>query len=408
MTMTNATHSSSMTDADGNIVYTGDPAGFVITLEDGYRIYFAGDTAVFSGMSLIGELYTARPGDAADRRLLHDGPLGSGQGGRTAGREAGAGDALRHLPGAGRNARGAARRAGSPRRDRASRSRSWRRETPSRDVLAGGLRPGGAAVGSGGCVQVPGRRARWCRGRPGTWVRSPPRRWPTSATALQGSSCCGGGHCGAGGGGSPDRGRQPGGGSAARRRRWRRRQRRASPARRASIGPAIAPAQATRLRAICWPGQAVVAALAETFESTAGPLVERLLAALAGRRRGRRRSPRAPVGVRDGAPGRRRLRRQQRRPASTCGSTITPTRSRSCTVCTAIHDLLFGSTPEADLIPLEQVEGELSERLSRARLHGSPAAALEAWADIENLEERLHPGRIDPVVLRLLRHQSDE
>ncbi len=57
MTMTNATHSSSMTDADGNIVYTGDPAGFVITLEDGYRIYFAGDTAVFAGMSLIGELY---------------------------------------------------------------------------------------------------------------------------------------------------------------------------------------------------------------------------------------------------------------------------------------------------------------------------------------------------------------
>ena len=58
VTMTNATHSSSMTDADGNIVYTGDPAGFVITLEDGYRIYFAGDTAVFAGMSLIGELYT--------------------------------------------------------------------------------------------------------------------------------------------------------------------------------------------------------------------------------------------------------------------------------------------------------------------------------------------------------------
>ena len=57
VTMTNATHSSSMTDADGNIVYTGDPAGFVITLEDGYRIYFAGDTAVFAGMSLIGELY---------------------------------------------------------------------------------------------------------------------------------------------------------------------------------------------------------------------------------------------------------------------------------------------------------------------------------------------------------------
>ena len=57
VTLTDATHSSSMNDADGRIVYTGDPAGFVITLEDGYRIYFAGDTAVFSGMALIGELY---------------------------------------------------------------------------------------------------------------------------------------------------------------------------------------------------------------------------------------------------------------------------------------------------------------------------------------------------------------
>ena len=57
VTMTNATHSSSMNAADGSIVYTGDPAGFVITLEDGYRIYYAGDTAVFSGMALIGELY---------------------------------------------------------------------------------------------------------------------------------------------------------------------------------------------------------------------------------------------------------------------------------------------------------------------------------------------------------------
>ena len=57
VTLTDATHSSSMNDADGRIVYTGDPAGFVITLEDGYRIYFAGDTAVFSGMALSGELY---------------------------------------------------------------------------------------------------------------------------------------------------------------------------------------------------------------------------------------------------------------------------------------------------------------------------------------------------------------
>jgi L-ascorbate metabolism protein UlaG (beta-lactamase superfamily) len=56
-TMTDAAHSSSVGLADGTIVYLGDPAGFVITLENGYRIYFAGDTAVFAGMALIGELY---------------------------------------------------------------------------------------------------------------------------------------------------------------------------------------------------------------------------------------------------------------------------------------------------------------------------------------------------------------
>ena len=75
VTMTNATHSSSMNAADGSIVYTGDPAGFVMTLEDGYRIYFAGDTAVFSGMALIGELYQPDLAMLPDRRLLHDGPV---------------------------------------------------------------------------------------------------------------------------------------------------------------------------------------------------------------------------------------------------------------------------------------------------------------------------------------------
>jgi L-ascorbate metabolism protein UlaG (beta-lactamase superfamily) len=38
-------------------LYLGDPVGFVIELEDGYRIYHAGDTQVFSDMQLIRELY---------------------------------------------------------------------------------------------------------------------------------------------------------------------------------------------------------------------------------------------------------------------------------------------------------------------------------------------------------------
>jgi len=38
-------------------LYLGEPAGFVIEMENGFRIYHAGDTAVFSDMRLIGELY---------------------------------------------------------------------------------------------------------------------------------------------------------------------------------------------------------------------------------------------------------------------------------------------------------------------------------------------------------------
>jgi L-ascorbate metabolism protein UlaG (beta-lactamase superfamily) len=55
ITMTEAIHSSSF-DENG-IVYLGEPAGFVVKLENDQTIYFAGDTALFSDMKLIGELY---------------------------------------------------------------------------------------------------------------------------------------------------------------------------------------------------------------------------------------------------------------------------------------------------------------------------------------------------------------
>lgn len=53
ITMTDAKHSSSTPDG----TYAGEPAGFVIELEDGFTIYHAGDTCVFGDMSLIGELH---------------------------------------------------------------------------------------------------------------------------------------------------------------------------------------------------------------------------------------------------------------------------------------------------------------------------------------------------------------
>jgi L-ascorbate metabolism protein UlaG (beta-lactamase superfamily) len=57
VTLTDAHHSSSVEGPEGSIVYTGEPAGMIITLENGYKIYFAGDTCVFGDMALIGELY---------------------------------------------------------------------------------------------------------------------------------------------------------------------------------------------------------------------------------------------------------------------------------------------------------------------------------------------------------------
>ena len=52
-TMTDARHSSSTPDGG----FAGDPAGFVVHADD-QRIYFAGDTSVFSDMALIARLYS--------------------------------------------------------------------------------------------------------------------------------------------------------------------------------------------------------------------------------------------------------------------------------------------------------------------------------------------------------------
>ena len=56
VTMVPAIHSSSVDDGEA-VVYTGSATGYVIAFEDGTTIYYAGDTAVFGDMRLIGELY---------------------------------------------------------------------------------------------------------------------------------------------------------------------------------------------------------------------------------------------------------------------------------------------------------------------------------------------------------------
>ena len=56
ITMTDARHSSGYVD-NGVLVYMGEPTGYVVCLEDGLTIYYAGDTSLFGDMRLIGEMY---------------------------------------------------------------------------------------------------------------------------------------------------------------------------------------------------------------------------------------------------------------------------------------------------------------------------------------------------------------
>jgi L-ascorbate metabolism protein UlaG (beta-lactamase superfamily) len=55
--MTNAFHSNHIDGEGGAVIYGGEPAGFVVTLDSGFALYFAGDTCVFGDMALIAELY---------------------------------------------------------------------------------------------------------------------------------------------------------------------------------------------------------------------------------------------------------------------------------------------------------------------------------------------------------------
>ena len=57
VTMVRAEHSAGQWDEAIGDISLGEPAGFVVALENGTRIYHAGDTDVFSDMALIRELH---------------------------------------------------------------------------------------------------------------------------------------------------------------------------------------------------------------------------------------------------------------------------------------------------------------------------------------------------------------
>ncbi|MQY11838.1 hypothetical protein SRB5_19570 [Streptomyces sp. RB5] len=69
-----------------------------------------------------------------------------------------------------------------------------------------------------------------------------------------------------------------------------------------------------------------------------------------------------------------------------------------------LHELYFTRPDPATLLDLGgELAAEVTARLAALGHHGEPDAALASWAGVENLEERLVPGRIDPVVLDWLR-----
>jgi L-ascorbate metabolism protein UlaG (beta-lactamase superfamily) len=60
VTLVHAEHTCGISDPPGsnNIVYGGEACGLVIEFENGFTVYFAGDTDVFGDMKLIAELHS--------------------------------------------------------------------------------------------------------------------------------------------------------------------------------------------------------------------------------------------------------------------------------------------------------------------------------------------------------------
>ena|SRR5579862_596785 len=150
-----------------------------------------------------------------------------------------------------------------------------------------------------------------------------------------------------------------------------------------------------------------VEALAETFESSSrAPLAERLLACLAaaqaagGDRRGQQAAALLVVERDGGYAG--------------LSDVLVDLRVDDHEAPIAelerlydSHQLLFGSTPREEWLPVEpSLAGELRERLTALGFEGDLGTALETWAATANLEERVDGGeRIDPVVLAELRRR---
>src|SRR4051812_4362108 len=148
---------------------------------------------------------------------------------------------------------------------------------------------------------------------------------------------------------------------------------------------------------------ATVDALGETFEATAGrPLAERLLEALA--------AAQAAGGDSRGQQSAALLVVERNGGYAALSDVLVDLRvddhERPIDELARVYELhqqLFGRTPERLWLTLEgELRVEVEERLGRLGYE-----SLEAWASVENLEERVNGSdAIDPVVLEALRGAS--
>ena len=97
-TMVPAAHSSGDLMGGTDVRYFGEPAGFVLELENGFRVYDAGDTTRVRRHGADPRAVRARPRHPADRRPLHDGPGRGGGRGRPPRRARRAARPLGHVP----------------------------------------------------------------------------------------------------------------------------------------------------------------------------------------------------------------------------------------------------------------------------------------------------------------------
>ena len=152
--------------------------------------------------------------------------------------------------------------------------------------------------------------------------------------------------------------------------------------------------------------EATVEALAETFETTAGSsLAERLLACLraaqeaGGDRRGQQSASLLVVRRDGGYAGLSDVVVDLRVDDH-------PAPIEELERVHTLHELYFGETPDEEWLSVDgDLAAEIRERLARLGYRDeSLAAAFDAWAGTENLEERVRGiERIDPVVLAELR-----